>query len=390
MRANIHTHKDAGNKVLIVDQKPDYYDSLSEILADQEIDLYYAHSAHEGLALSSDNNFVLIIIHTQLPEMDGYAMAEIFCMDDKMCHVPFIFILPEGTKMVKLFNGHEKGLFTFLSEPINAHVLIDKVKYFIEKYRHEQELVSTRQVLKEHIKEIQKAYDDLKSFSYTVSHDLRAPLRIISGYSTILQEDYGHILDVEGSRVIDTIVRNASKMTRLIDELLNYAKLSRQDKHLEYIDMTENFASIFEELTDHILNNRITLQLSEVKPAYADKTLVRRLITNLISNAVKYSAPKRNPVIEVGGFQDGDEYVYYVKDNGVGFNPEYKDKVFGVFQRLHKDSEFEGTGIGLAIASKVVDHHNGRIWAEASPGKGAEFYFTLERKETDIPQLSHA
>lgn len=380
MKRSVKTNTPSINKVILIDDEQVHFDAFKKMLLEMDMELIYVSNGEEALLQFARYNFALALIDIDMPVMDGYTLAEVLCNNESTCAIPFILMLPPGEKKVQVFNGHEKGTFTFISKPFEPEALKDKVKFFIEKFRHEEELNTTKRILKKHIKDLQMAYDELKSFSYTVSHDLRAPLRVISGYSNILIEDYATEMNEEALKVVKTIVRNTKKMSILIDELLNFARLARQDKHLQEVDMTDKFKSIFEELTEHILNRKITLQIKPLKPAYADKSLVRRLITNLLGNAIKYTAPRKEACIEVGGEWRKEGYVYYVKDNGVGFDDSYKNKIFGVFQRLHKENEFEGTGIGLAIVHKVIEHHGGTIWADGVPGKGASFYFTLEKQ----------
>lgn len=368
------------NKVIVIDDEQVHLDVLQEVFHDLNLELFHAGSGEEALRYLDQNDFTLVLIDTDMSGMDGYSFAEILCNNEKLRVIPFIFMLPPGEDKARVFKGHEQCTFTFISRPLDAGFVKDKVKFFIEKFRYEEELKNTRSILKRHINDLEKAYEELQSFSYTVSHDLRAPLRVISGYANILMEDYASEMGEEALKVIKVIVRNTKKMSTLIDELLHFASLARKDKHLEEVDMTAKFKNIFEELTEHILNRKIILNIQPLKPAYADKALLRRLVTNLLGNAIKYTALRKDACIEVGGEWRKEGYVYYVKDNGVGFDNNYKNKMFGVFQRLHKESEFEGTGIGLAIVHKVVEHHGGRIWAEGAPGKGAAFFFTLEEK----------
>jgi PAS domain S-box-containing protein len=226
--------------------------------------------------------------------------------------------------------------------------------------------------------EVKQANKELESFSYSVSHDLRAPLRAINGYSQILEEDFAHLLDEEGRRLLGNIHYNAKRMGVLIDDLLAFSRMSRKEVQKAPINMEELIREVLQEL-DPTIAHRADVQLLQLLPGYGDRALLRQVWMNLVSNALKYSARSAAPTIVIGSLMDGkpDERGYYIKDNGVGFNMEYAGKLFGVFQRLHSEEEFEGTGVGLAIVERVVTRHGGKVWAEGKQGVGATFYFTL-------------
>jgi len=227
---------------------------------------------------------------------------------------------------------------------------------------------------------LEAANGELESFSYSVSHDLRAPLRAIDGYARMLDEDYAGRLDAEAQRLIGVVRSSAMRMGRLIDELLAFSRLGRQEPARTRVDM----AALACEVADEVRAGRsATLELGELPPASADASLVRQVWTNLIGNAFKYSAKSASPRVEIGGREEGTELHYWVRDNGVGFDMRYADKLFGVFQRLHRAEEFEGTGVGLAIVQRVVARHGGRVWAESSPGAGACFHFSLPKDRAD-------
>lgn len=225
--------------------------------------------------------------------------------------------------------------------------------------------------------QLEIANKELEAFSYSVSHDLRAPLRAISGFVSILVEDYEQVLDEEGKRICGIIHSNANKMGQLIDDLLSFSRLIRSELHHTKVDMTSMVQSvIYEFVTTHNLSKKNIL-ISELPQITGDSNLIKQVWINLISNAIKYSSKNENALISIGSFADQNEQVYYIKDNGVGFNMEYAHKLFGVFHRLHSVNEFEGTGVGLAIVQRIISRHRGRVWAEGEVGKGATFYFAL-------------
>jgi PAS domain S-box-containing protein len=227
-------------------------------------------------------------------------------------------------------------------------------------------------------RELEIVNKELEAFSYSVSHDLRAPLRAISGYSTMLKEDYEEKLDSEGNRIIDVIVSNTKMMSQLIDDLLAFSKMARLELVNEAVDMK----TIAEKTLAEILQAEViqpTVIINDMPPCKGDTSMLKQVWYNLMANAIKYSAKKESPVIEAGKVDDPESNVYYVKDNGAGFDMKYYDKLFGVFQRLHGSDEFEGTGLGLALAKRIISKHEGEIWGEASLNKGATFYFSIPK-----------
>lgn len=233
------------------------------------------------------------------------------------------------------------------------------------------------QRIHERTAQLEAANRELEAFSYSVSHDLRAPLRAIDGYTRILLEDYQQLLDDEGKRICSVISEGAHKMSDLIDDLLTFSRLGRSALNPSNIDMEEMAKAVFQELTTAQSRKRIDFQLDSLPPAVGDPALLRQVWVNLLSNSVKFSQKKKRAVIRVRGEKSENETLYSVQDNGVGFDMQYVDKLFGVFQRLHSVKDFEGNGVGLALVQRVIHRHGGRVRAEGETGKGATFYFTL-------------
>lgn len=225
--------------------------------------------------------------------------------------------------------------------------------------------------------ELKQSNAELEAFTYSVSHDLRAPLRGILGFTVILEEDYSSKLDAEAMRITSVIKQNTLKMGHLIDDLLSFSRMGRQEILKTAINVEVMVAEIIKELAADKKDFRVEWTVHPLPRVQGDLTTLRQVWINLLSNAVKYSANSKPPIIEVGGSVQGAETVFCVRDNGVGFDDEYKDKLFKVFQRLHSSDEFEGTGVGLAIVDKIISRHGGKVWAEGKIGKGASFYFSL-------------
>ena len=255
-----------------------------------------------------------------------------------------------------------------------SHELMDNKKALLNLV---EDLNLKSDELLNNAQKLELANKELEAFSYSVSHDLRSPLRAISGFVRILLEDYEKVLDDEGKRICNIIHSNATKMGQLIDDLLSFSRLIRSELHHSRIDMQSLVESSIQELGTNYDPHVTNISIQNLPPAFGDTTMIRQVWINLISNALKYSSKNVQPRIIIGSYPEDDETIYFIKDNGVGFSMEYAHKLFGVFQRLHSVNEFEGTGVGLAIVQRIIHRHGGRVWAESELGQGATFYFSL-------------
>ncbi len=262
-------------------------------------------------------------------------------------------------------------------------VLIDAFNQMLVKIQEQNQILSEFNTnLEEKVKirtsELETSNKELESFSYSVSHDLRAPIRAINGYGAILEKNHFQQLDEEGKKFLAIIVREAGRMGQLIDDLLAFARLGKKEVQKKPVDVT----ALANEAADDLLklneeNFKPRITVNDLAPALCDPVLVRQVLINLLSNAIKFSHNNEHALIEIGSFEEPGIVTYYVKDNGVGFDMRYYNKLFGVFQRLHSYEEFSGTGIGLAIVHRIVTRHGGQVRAEGKVNEGAVFYFSL-------------
>ncbi|MBD3315377.1 MAG: PAS domain S-box protein, partial [Chitinivibrionales bacterium] len=294
--------------------------------------------------------------------------------------LPVMRVLKEGKPVIGDVwrQRTPNGTLRYLSA--NAGPILDRkgrVVGCVVAWRDVTEAKKSEEALRRRTEELAAANKELESFSYSVSHDLRAPLRTATGFSDFLLEDYGDVLDEEGKELVKRIKDSTAKMNALIDDLLSLSRISRQEIEYQEVDLSNMARAFIEELKRTNPERKVKIDIQEHLVVQGDPRLLDLALSNLLRNAWKYSGKTENPSIEFGAFERGEATAYYVRDNGAGFEPSQAEKLFAPFQRLHPESDFPGTGVGLAIVDRVIRRHGGRVWAEGQPGKGACFYFIL-------------
>jgi PAS domain S-box-containing protein len=344
-----------------------------------------------------------LVVNDEAVEALGYTRAEFLAMtsfdlrtpEDRVIHeeaIRNLDPLARVRRQVKLLRKDgvardmEITAHPFVFEGRQARLVL--VNDITDRLRAEEEIHKLNTGLErrviERTSQLEASNKELESFSYSVSHDLRSPLRAIGGFARILAEDYGDKLDDEGRRLLGVVRDNSQRMGELIDDLLEFSRLGRKSLSAAEINIERLVEEVLEELQAGS-ERRAAFKLGPLPPSYGDAVLIKQAWANLLGNAIKFSNKREQPVIEVSGHENGAENVYCVKDNGAGFDMRYYDKLFGVFQRLHSADEFDGTGVGLAIVQRVVARHSGRVWAKSEVGKGAAFYFSLPRENQIEP-----
>ena len=305
------------------------------------------------------------------------------------CGLAFVCVAVALFLIGRDFAGNRRAevALTQLKEQLEEHVLTRtrELAASHEAIRHNQSQMNVeleRRVI-ERTAELDAVNKELEAFSYSVSHDLRAPLRAVDGFSQAVLEDYGQVLPEQGLYYLKTIREGAQKMGVLIDDLLKFSRLSRESLNKRKVNTLELVNEVLGQLQQEVKGRQIDLQVGALPACWGDPALLRQVWINLLSNAFKYTRKQEVALIEIGCNQTPVDDVYFVKDNGTGFSMQYISKLFKVFQRLHCLEEFEGTGVGLAIVERIIQRHGGRIWAEAEVNHGATFYFTL-KQETEL------
>jgi len=360
------------------------------------------NSVTEAIYIQSQDG-VFIDVNNGVEQMYGYTREELIGKTPEFLNAPGKNDLPEIKQMIaEVFDTGKPRQFEFWGlrkngEIFPKEVIANKGRYFgkevivvtardiSERKNAEQEIIKLNESLERRVEErtaqLEAVNKELEAFSYSISHDLRTPLRALDGFANFLLEDYSMALDAEGKRLLQVIIDNANKMGFLIDDLLAFSRLNRYSIRISKINMHSMAQVVFEELTAGDPNTQIDFRLHPIPEAFGDAAMVKQVWMNLIGNAIKYTSKKPARVIEISCEKNGMDKIYKVSDNGAGFNMAYYNKLFGVFQRLHTVREFEGTGIGLAIVNRIIQRHNGQVWAEGEVNNGASFYFTLPEKK---------
>jgi hypothetical protein len=361
-------------RLLIVDDETAQMRALCETLAQEGCLTQGYSSAREALAALKPGQFDLLLTDLMMPEMDGIALGtEVLNVDPSM---GVILMTGHGT-IDTAVRALQQGAVDYVLKPFKLQTILTVIARALELRRLRREVEELQERERQRSEELAIANRDLEAYSYSISHDLRAPLHIIDEYAQMLQEDFAAQLGPEGARQINVIRSGSQRMDQLIVGLLEFSRAGRQSLDVSLIDMAMLAEAAAAEAMALYTGPPPRLEIADLPPVAGDVAVIRQVWCNLIGNALKYSAKNPRPWIRIGGRADGGEAIYEVQDNGAGFDMRYVDKLFGVFQRLHRSEDFSGTGVGLAIVHRIITRHGGRIWAESTLGSGACFRFAL-------------
>lgn len=373
--------------ILLVDDKQENLVALEQLLTRPDRQLICAHSGNEALRLLLKHEFAVVLLDVEMPNMDGYEVAELMRSAERTRLVPIIFVTAGDRSEERVFRGYEAGAVDFLYKPIGAHTLKSKVDVFVDLYRKTTELTAANASLEQTTALLREKVLDLENVSQTLSHDLRAPLRSIRSFTQILAESLSGKLDAEQSDAIDRVLRGTARMTNMIDELFDLLKVSGDDTPHGDVDVSAVLVDVLENLRSEIQQSGARISHGELPTVHANRMLVGQILQNLVANAVKFCGD-RDPIVEVTADRRGDAWEFAVRDSGVGILPEDRERVFRLFERVGKTAA--GTGVGLALCKRAVEKLGGRIWIHSEPGSGTTFRFTIPRHKGDQTSQSRS
>ncbi|MCK9220180.1 MAG: response regulator [Bacteroidales bacterium] len=392
---------------------------LQHFFDENEINSLFFTNAKDALAAAIDRHPVLIISDIVMPGMDGYEFCTKIKTDPLLKDIPVI-LLTSLRDPLDIIKGLQAGADNFITKPYEEEYLLSRIHYLLansdikrannvpeivieimfrgNKYtinsekkqildlllsvyeaaiQRNDQLISTQAELQASNENLISANQELESFSYTVSHDLRSPLNVISGYTQILQSEYSNSLDEEAREFLDRILQATFSMAHLIDDLLQFSRSARSEIKTEHINLSALANKVIHDIKQREPDRKINLFIQEGLEIDADAALMHVVLDNLLGNAWKYTSKTASPEISFGQMETASKKFFYVRDNGAGFDMSKADKLFNPFQRFHSNQEFQGTGVGLATVRRIIERHGGRIWAESRPGNGAVFYFSI-------------
>ena len=361
-------------KLLIVDDEVAQMKALCNTLEEEGYATTGFTVANEALAALRRQPFDLVLTDLMMPEMDGIALLR--AAQEIDAHVVGIVMTGHGA-IDTAVEAMKAGALDYILKPFKLSGILPVLSRALGVRRLRMENEELQQRVRERTSQLEVANKELEAFSYSISHDLRAPLRSVGAFSTILLQEHSSQMPAEARRLLDIVATSARRMEQLIEDLLRFSRLSRQSLSKQPVDVPALIHAILEELRQQEGDRYIEVKVGEVPNCVGDRPLLRQVFVNLLSNALKFTRQRDKAIVEVGSQQQEGETVYFVRDNGAGFDARYAGKLFGVFQRLHSGEQFEGTGVGLSIVQRIVQRHGGRVWAEGKVDGGATFYFTL-------------
>ncbi len=361
-------------KILIVDDEIAQMRALCATLGEQGYETHGFSSGAEALAAMAQAKFDLLLSDLMMPGMDGIALLQAALKIDS--DLVGVIMTGQGTISTAV-DAMKSGALDYILKPFKLSAILPVIERALTMRRLRLENIALERQVREHATELEIANRELEAFSYSISHDLRAPLRAVTMMAQMVCEDCAGQIPPESFHNLGRVVAGAERMNQLIEDLLRFSRCSRQPLELRPLDLNLLVNSALKDLAEENAAREVELRLTTLPERKGDVALLRQVFVNLLGNAYKFTGQRKPAVIEVGVNGTGADAVFFVRDNGAGFSMKYVDRLFGVFQRLHDQTEFKGTGIGLSIVQRIIQRHGGRIWAEGEEGKGAAFFFTL-------------
>jgi two-component system, sensor histidine kinase and response regulator len=357
--------------ILLVDDRPENLLALESVVSGMDHNVVKAQSGEEALRCLLRDEFAVILLDVEMPGINGFELAPLIRTHQGLQNTPIIFVTAWDRSEEYLLRGYSAGAVDFLFKPLIPQILRGKVSFFVESYKKSAQI-------RRQSERLRSLNEDLESFSYSVSHDLRAPLRQVLAFTKLLMDEHSNQLSPAAAHYLKRVAEGTQRMDGLVRSLLRLAQVERHElfwQKMNLNDLVQSAAAQFQMQTE---GRTIEWKIGVLSEIVCDVVLIRQVFTNLLSNAIKFTRTREHAAIEVGQLSQEGRTILFVRDNGVGFDMKYAGRLFGAFQRLHRQEDFEGFGIGLAVVRRIIRRHEGTVWAEAEPDRGATFYFTLE------------
>ncbi len=361
--------------ILLVDDKPENLVVLEELLREPGRRLITARSGNEALRTLLKEDFAVVLLDVEMPDIDGYEVARLMRSASRTRLVPIIFVTAGDRSEQRTFRGYEAGAVDFLYKPIDAHMLKSKVGVFVALYRKTAELAVANAALERTTAMLRDKIADLENVSHTLSHDLRAPLRAIRGFSQVLAESLAGKLEADDADALARVEQSSLRVLEMVDELFELLRVDAQDAPRAEVDVASLFAGILEGLRADIARSEAQITFGNLPVVHTNRLLLGQILQNLVANAIKFHAGAK-PKVQVSARRATESWEFTVRDNGVGIDPADRDRVFRLFER--GASKVAGAGVGLALCKRAVEKLGGRIWLDSVVGEGTTFYFTIQ------------
>jgi signal transduction histidine kinase len=364
--------------ILLVDDRPDKLLALEAVLSGLGQNLIRANSGKEALRHLLDKEFAVILLDVSMPVMDGFETAAMIRRRPSSEHTPIIFVTSMSDSENHVSKGYSLGAVDYILSPIVPEILRAKVSVFVELYKKTGQIKQLNGELQQRVAELTDLNNELEAFNYSISHDLRAPLRSMQGFARVLLDDPDSQLSEDGKECARRIVRSGQYMDKLMYDLLHFSRLGRAPLEAAPVRLESVVNEVLMHLEQSIQAGKARVELGLLRAvAVAHRSTLNMVLANLIENAMKFTDPARPPVVRVWSEEKSDLVRLFVADNGIGIDPDHHEKIFGLFERLHDSSTYPGTGVGLAIVRKGVERMGGRVGVKSKTGEGSEFWLEL-------------
>lgn len=394
MQTTIDDHLFEKVKILIVDDEQRNLATMKQLLEPLGETIVTASSGKEALRQILQHNFAVVLLDVKMPEISGLEVAQLMRQRPATRETPIIFITGYQENSLEVQKGYEMGAVDYLVKPIEPRILLTKVRVFVKLHRktialeHQKEIafaeLKKNKLLLRSNYNLSKLKQEAEQFAYIASHDLQTPLRHIGTYIDLLKDSLGEEISEEQAEAIDVIGTSTRRMKRLIKDLLELSRIGRQALNLNAEDLNDVLEEVIDSMRDDIEEAGASVRVGALPRIAVDRVKMRQVFQNIIANALKYCPKDRTPEIEVEASLSADLVEFSVKDNGIGIEPDHYERIFEIFQRLHPENSYSGTGIGLAICKKIVELHDGNIWVDSEPGTGSTFYFSIPAQMEEL------